>query len=128
MLGGLQQDGVEVVFYTALIGERVEHVRKVVVGPERQRRVHNVEVQVGEGGVARVAQPGYPLAAPYPLSLLHLDTTRLQVGVEGVPPAADVDDHVVAPGVLQGQGGVQHARRDVGVLVHDLDDLAVGDR
>ena len=65
------------------------------------------------------------LTAPYVVALLHLDAVRLQVGVEGVPPATDVDDHVVAPGVLQRQVGVNHAGLDVGVLVHDLHNLAV---
>jgi hypothetical protein len=50
------------------------------------------------------------------------------MGVVGVPPAADVDDHAVAPGLLQRQVLVQHAGLDVGVPIHDLHDLAVGDR
>src|SRR5215212_5795626 len=73
-----------IVFEVALVAERVDDVGQVVVGPQRQRRVHHVEVQVGGCGVARVAQPAEHLSAPDVVTLLHRDATRHEVRVDGV--------------------------------------------
>jgi hypothetical protein len=49
---------------------------------------------------------GELLAATDIIALRYPDAVRLQMGVEGVPPATYVHDHVGATGVLQRQVGV----------------------
>jgi len=58
--------------------------------------VHELEVEVGLGGVAGVAALGQGLAGGHPVAGPDPDRAPAQVGQGGVDPAAQVEDEVVA--------------------------------
>ena len=74
-------------------------------------------------GVAGVADLAEDLTAPDLVADLDAEAALLQVPVEHVVPAADVEDHVVARHVVPGGA----ADGQVGVAVDGRGDPAVGD-
>ena len=69
--------------------------------PNGEFAVRDVEVQVRLGGVPRVADEPDDLSARHAIAQLDLERPRLEVRVERVVTAANVDDHVVAADRLQ---------------------------
>jgi hypothetical protein len=66
--GAGQQVGGAVSFDKALVVERVEDVRQVAVGPERQRRVHHVEVFTKREVSTRIARVSAGASKTYAFS------------------------------------------------------------
>ncbi len=80
--------------------------------------VHELEVQVGLGGVARVADLGEHLSRVHPVALPDGQGAAPEVGVEGVHAVTEVEDDVVAED-LSGAEQVAHVR---------LEDHQIGQR
>ena len=98
--------------------------------------VHQLEVEVRLGGVARVPALGDLLAGRDPLALGHPERAAAEVGEHGVHAAAEVEHHVVAedpagPGELaQGALGeqVEQARPGAAAAVVPLAAVGPDDR
>jgi hypothetical protein len=71
--------------------------------------VHELEVEVGLGGVAGVAALGQRLAGGHPVAGPDPDRAPAQVGQGGVDPAAQVEDQVVAEDPAGPQQLADHA-------------------
>jgi hypothetical protein len=85
-----------------------------------------VEVQVRDDGVAGVAYEGEDLAEFDAIAGVDLDAAGLEVGVEGVAVAAEVEDDGVAIGLFDENVGGEFAGDLLWVAVGGGDDDGVG--
>lgn len=97
-------------------------------GAQHGRTIHEMEVQMGHGGIAGVAEVGEDLAAFDVVADLHFDRARLQVGVEGEGAVAQALNDVVAADVVDGEAlwvGIC-GRPLIGEIIEGLGNDAVG--
>src|SRR5918992_2630003 len=87
-----------------------------------------MEVKVRRQAVAGVANQRQYVSPPHPVPLLHADAARLEVGVERVVAAAEVEDHRVAVGLLGADSLGKFSGLLLGEAVDYLDYGAVGGR
>ncbi len=73
-------------------------------GTEGRIAIGYLEVQVRFGAVSGVAEQGKYLAFANAVAEFYSEAAGLQVGVEGEPAAAEVEDYVVAADRLEGDG------------------------
>ena len=81
--------------------ESIEHIRNAV-GAQVGRTVGDVEMEMGEVGVAAVAHESEDLAAADAIADTDPLTSRLEVGVHGKPPVPVVDGDKVPRRPLEG--------------------------
>lgn len=81
---------------------------------------------MGTGGVPRVALLPRYLELPHLLPDLHRETARFEVGIEGLTTVAEVENHMIALGILQGDPR-RGLRNLIGIAIDAGPDRGVGD-
>ena len=86
-----------------------------------------MEMEVGRDGISGVADQAEDLAAFYGVAGMDANFSWLQVGVDGVVIAAEIEDYGVAVGLLDGNVGGVLTGGLLGQVVGDGNDFGVGD-
>ena len=85
----------------ASVSEVVRELDRHALRAKERRAVLHVKVDVGLGCVPRVAAPAEQLPRAHTITDLHRDRAVSEVGDQGVLAVAQVEDDVVAGGMLR---------------------------